>query len=101
MWFKADLRVHDHPGLHDLFSMPPSNVSSSDARPRARALFVMDPDVYKSVVDTRAAAEALASAVASLGVALGRLGVPLEVRCGRWADVVPEVVRESSATKVV
>ena len=101
MWFKADLRVHDHPGLHDLFSMPPSNVSSSDARPRTRALFVMDPDVYKSVVDTRAAAEALASAVASLGVALGRLGVPLEVRCGRWADVVPEVVRESSATKVV
>ncbi len=32
---------------------------------------------------------------------MGRLGVPLEVRCGRWAEVVPEVVRESSATRVV
>ena len=103
LWFKADLRVHDHPGLHSLFSESSSDTSSSNSssRPRVRALFVMDPDVYKSVVDTRDAAEALASAVASLGVALRRLGVPFEVRFGRWAEVVPEVVRESSATSVV
>ena len=101
VWFKADLRVHDHPGLHSITSPSSSDTPPSAIRSRARALFVMDPDVYASVVDTRAAAEALASAVASLGVALGRLGVPLEVRCGRWAEVVPEVVRESSATRVV
>lgn len=95
MWFKSDLRVTDHPGLHRLF-FPATSTETAKS-----ALFVMDPHVYKSVVDTREAAEALASAVASLEVALGRLGVRLEVRCGRWEEVVPEVVRALSATRVV
>ena len=91
VWFKRDLRLSDHPGLHRLLSGP-----SSESTPKPVALFVMDPHVYASVVDTREAADALASAVAELGSNLQSVGVRLEVRCGTWEDVVPAFVHESS-----
>jgi len=92
VWFKRDLRMSDHPGLHRLLLSGPS----SESTPKPVALFVMDPHVYASVVDTREAADALASAVAELGSNLQSVGVRLEVRCGTWEDVVPAFVRESS-----
>jgi len=91
VWFKRDLRTSDHPGLHRLLLGP-----SSDSTAKPEALFVMDPHVYASVVDTREAADALASAVAELGSNLRSVGVRLEVRSGAWEDVVPAFVRESS-----
>ena len=97
LWLKRDLRTTDHPGLHRLLRKP-EDVSSADSSSTSTstksALFVFDPHVYKSVVDSPEAAASLASALESLGERLRAIGVSLDVRRGQWEEVLPAYVRD-------
>ena len=56
VWFKHDLRIDDHPGLHEAL------ISKKDIIP----FFCFDPKRYEALVHSPASAAALARSVASL-----------------------------------
>jgi pimeloyl-ACP methyl ester carboxylesterase len=99
LWFKKDLRVTDHPGLYRLLSRERSREVEDRA---CEAVFVLDPDVYSSVITSRESADALAAAVESLKRELDvRYGLRLDVLCGKWGNVLPQYVGQGESNVVV
>ena len=77
VWFKRDLRIHDHAAL-----------VAAQSHHDALALFVMEPEWLKSPeCDARHVDFALAC-LAELRAALARRGMPLLVRVGSCVDVL-------------
>ena len=90
VWFRRDLRVHDHPALMD-----------AAARGPIAPLFVLDPAILTGRFASPNRTSFLLDAIDSLASALAERGARLSVRVGRPGDVVPAFAREVSASMVV
>ncbi|MDQ2797626.1 MAG: DNA photolyase family protein, partial [Actinomycetota bacterium] len=87
LWFRRDLRLRDHPALHEAAKDGP-----------VVALFVLDPALLKPAGVPRVAF--LYRTLRALGAELRTHGGALIVRCGDPVTVVPMVVREVGAGSV-
>jgi pimeloyl-ACP methyl ester carboxylesterase len=88
VWFKHDLRVDDHPGLHMAYGNSVENSAAMTV-----PVFVFDPRVYAGMIDCRAMARALVRAVMGLKSNLKERGLDLVVMCGSWEEVLPGIVQ--------
>ena len=89
VWFRRDLRVHDHPAL-----------VAAVARGPVAPLFVLDPALLTGRFASPNRTWFLLGAVEALGVAVAALGGRLTVRVGSPDEVVPMFVREVGAATV-
>ena len=78
VWFRRDLRVHDHPAL-----------SASASRGPVIPLFVLDPGLLRGRFASPNRTWFLLGAVDALAAELEARGVPLSVRVGPATEVVP------------
>jgi len=91
LWFKHDLRIDDHPGLHQAFT------SSNTIIP----FFCFDPKRYEQVVHSTSSAAALSRAVTSLRSSLRSLGSDLIISCGSWEEQISNLVSAVGAGAVI
>ena len=91
VWFKHDLRIDDHPGLHEAL------ISKKDIIP----FFCFDPKRYEALVHSPASAAALARSVASLRSSLRALGSDLVISTGPWDEELPKIVEKVGAKRVI
>jgi deoxyribodipyrimidine photo-lyase len=90
MWFRRDLRIHDHPALS----------GASDGPGRIVPLFVFDPRLLRGRFASPTRTWFMLESVRELRAALDRLGAPLVIRVGDPATVVPALAAETGATLV-
>ena len=92
VWFRDDLRLSDHPALH---------AAATTHRP-VICLYVLDETGRSPGVRPIGGAARwwLAQSLRSLQTSLGRSGVPLVLRKGSGARLVPEVAQQSGASDV-
>ena len=89
VWFRRDLRVHDHPAL----------TAAAAAGPVA-PLYVLDPRLLDGRFASPNRIWFLLGALDALAAALEALGAPLSVRVGHPTDVVPAFARAVGARAV-
>jgi len=89
LWFKHDLRLDDHPGLHQAMAM-------GDVIP----VFVFDPKRYSAVVDSKDMSDALVSAVHSLSDSLEEKGTSLVVCRGTWKEMLPKIFNSYGCSNI-
>lgn len=87
VWFRRDLRVHDHPAL----------VAAAAEADVVVPLFVLDDALLGGRWPAPNRLWFLRESVAELAAALADRGAPLRVARGRATDVVPAFVREVGA----
>ena len=90
VWFRRDLRLHDHPALT-------AAVARHD---RVVPLFVLDPRLLHGRFASPVRTWFLLESVQALATGLARLGAPLVVRTGDPAEVVATVAAEARAGDV-
>lgn len=90
VWFRNDLRIDDHPALR----------AAADSGAPVAALYVLD-DALDGRPLGGAARWWLHHTLISLRDSLGGLGVPLILRRGAAADVVPALAAEAGAATVL
>jgi deoxyribodipyrimidine photo-lyase len=90
VWFRRDLRLHDHPALHGA-------LAAADA---VIPLFVVDEPLLAGRWASANRAWFMRESVAVLAEELAARGAPLRVLRGRPADVVPAFAREAGARDV-
>lgn len=90
VWFRRDLRVHDHPALHE---------AAADGTPVV-PVFVVDPRLTNGPAASGPRATFLAASLADLDAALRERGSRLIVRHGDPAAVLPALAREVDAGAV-
>ena len=88
VWFRRDLRVHDHPAL----------AAAIRAGSPIAPLFVLDPTILHGRFASPNRVWFMLGAVRSLAEALEARGSRLTVRVGRPEDVVPAFASEVDAT---
>ena len=88
VWFRRDLRVHDHPALAEAAAGPVS------------PLFVLDPAILAGRFASPNRTWFLLGAIDALAVELARRGAPLAVAVGHPADIVPAHARSVGARSV-
>ncbi|MBC7674640.1 MAG: deoxyribodipyrimidine photo-lyase, partial [Rhodoferax sp.] len=90
VWYKRDLRVHDHPALRmaaDMGAVLP--------------LYIVEPD-YWALPDTSARQWAFtAECLADLQAALGAAGAPLVVRVGQAVEVLARLCKQAGITRII
>src|SRR6187402_482637 len=91
VWFRRDLRVHDHPAL----------AAAIRAGSPIAPLFVLDPTILHGRFASPNRVWFMLGAVRSLAEALEARGSRLTVRVGRPEDVVPAFASEVDATDVL
>jgi deoxyribodipyrimidine photo-lyase len=91
VWFRRDLRVHDHPALWEAATGARSVVP----------LFVVDPALFRAERTAPARRAFLAGSIAALDAALRERGSWLVVRTGAPRDVVPAIAAEVAAEAVL
>jgi deoxyribodipyrimidine photo-lyase len=89
VWFRRDLRVHDHPAL-----------TSAAARGPVAPLFVLDPTLLRGRFASPNRVWFLLGALEALHAALVERGAGLAVRVGRPVEVVPAFAIALGATAV-
>ncbi len=90
LWFKRDLRVHDHPALAVAAGMG-----------RVLPLYLIEPD-YWALPDTSARQWAFtAECLDDLRSELATLGAPLVVRSGDAVEVLARVCAQGKITRIV
>ena len=90
VWFRRDLRVHDHPALH----------AAAGAHDRVVPLYVLDRRLLGGRFASPARTAFLLGCLRDLDGALRERGAALVIREGRPEDVVPELAREVGARTV-
>lgn len=90
VWFRRDLRVHDHPALH----------AALTAADLVIPVFVVDEPLLAGRWASANRAWFMRESVAELATTLAGLGAPMRILRGRPADVLPTFAREASATHV-
>ncbi len=90
VWFRRDLRVHDHPPLA-------AALREHDA---VVPLFVLDPRLVQGRFRSANRTQYLLDCLAALDAELQARGGRLIVRVGRFEDVVPQVAEEAGAAAV-
>ncbi len=91
VWFRDDLRVADHPALH----------AAADSGRDVIAVYVYDEHGDGVRAPGAAARWWLHHSLAALGTELAALGVPLVLRRGLAAEVIPSLVAETGADAVL
>ncbi len=90
VWFKRDLRIHDHPAL--------ARAAGIGA---VLPLYIVEPE-YWALPDTSARQwEFTAEALTDLRVQLGAIGAPLVVRVGDAVDVLARICRQNGITRII
>ncbi len=90
VWFKRDLRIHDHPAL--------ARAAGIGA---VLPLYIVEPE-YWAMPDTSARQwEFTAEALTDLRVQLGAIGAPLVVRVGDAVDVLARMCRQNGITRII
>ncbi|MCX7616722.1 deoxyribodipyrimidine photo-lyase [Tepidiforma sp.] len=89
LWFRRDLRLHDHPAL----------AAAIEAGPVA-PLFVLDPALVRGRWASANRTAFLLASLRELDAALRARGARLHVRIGRPADEVPRFARDVGASAV-
>lgn len=90
LWFKRDLRIHDHPALTLAASLGP-----------VLPLYVVEPD-YWHLPDTSARQwEFTAESLASLRGDLAALGAPLIIRTGDAVEIIARLTRDHAISHVI
>ncbi len=90
LWFRRDLRLHDHPAL----------AAALTGAERVAPLFVLDPVLLAGRWRSPNRTSFMFASLSSLGDALEERGSPLHVRVGRPEDVVPRFAAEMGASDV-
>ena len=88
VWFRRDLRVHDHPGL----------TAAHRACDRVVPVFVLDPRLLQGRFPSRNRAWFLHGCLVELRAALRDRGADLIVRAGRPEEELPALAAEVGAT---
>ena len=91
VWFRRDLRIHDHPALVDA-------ITNAD---RVVPLFVLDPGLLEGRWPSPNRAAYLLGCLRSLDGQLRGIGGSLVVRTGDPTEVVPRLAAEVAADSVV
>lgn len=90
VWFKRDLRIHDHPAL--------ARAAGIGA---VLPLYIVEPE-YWALPDTSARQwEFTAEALTDLRVQLGAIGAPLVVRVGDAVDILARMCRQNGITRII
>ena len=84
MWFKRDLRVHDHAAL-----------VAAQSHPDALALFVIEPEWLQSPECDASHVDFALQCLSELRAALAPLGMPLLVRVGSAVPVLEQLHQET------
>jgi deoxyribodipyrimidine photo-lyase len=90
VWFRRDLRVHDHPAL----------TAALEAADQVIPVFVFDEPLLVGRVPSANRAWFMRESVAALSESLAERGGGLRIVSGRPADVVPAIARELGAREV-
>jgi deoxyribodipyrimidine photo-lyase len=90
VWFRRDLRVHDHPALH-------AAVRDFD---RVVPVFVLDPALTRGRFASPARLDFLLGCLRELDASLRERGAGLVVRTGRPEQELPRLAREAGAEVV-
>ncbi len=88
VWFKRDLRVHDHPALSAAAEVGP-----------VLPLYIVEPDLWAQPEHSRRQWAFIAEALAELRRDLASLGQPLIIRTGNAIDVL-ETLRQQGAASI-
>ncbi|MFL5642221.1 MAG: cryptochrome/photolyase family protein [Chloroflexota bacterium] len=91
VWFRRDLRVHDHPALAEAIR----------SGARIAPLFVLDPALLHGRFASPNRTWFLLGSLRALSDTLEMRGSRLSVRIGRASDVVPAFARDVGASEVV
>jgi deoxyribodipyrimidine photo-lyase len=91
VWFRDDLRISDNPAL----------TAAAESGDDVVACYVLDDETEGIRPLGGASRWWLHHSLAALDASLTELGIPLVLRRGAAGDVVPDLVRESSAGAVV
>ncbi|KAK9810106.1 hypothetical protein WJX72_004967 [[Myrmecia] bisecta] len=91
VWYKHDLRVDDHPGLH----------MALQAKRPIVPVFCFDAALYSQLLRTPAGLQALVAAVAALRQSLRDRGTDLIIRSGPLASILPSLVQACNASAVI
>ena len=90
IWFKRDLRIHDHPALAAAAEMG-----------RVLPVYIVEPDYWR-LPDTSARQwDFTAEALHDLRDALGSLGAPLIVRVGDTVELLDRLCRQHHIARIV
>ena len=87
VWFRQDLRLHDHAALH---------AALASGRP-VLPVFVLDETTPGRWAPGGASRWWLHGSLAALAEALDTLGAPLVLRRGPWHEAIPRLVEETGA----
>ncbi|NHB78203.1 FAD-binding domain-containing protein [Rhodobacter calidifons] len=90
VWFKRDLRLHDHPALSLAAGLGP-----------VLPLYVVEPELWAEPDASARQWEFLAESLADLRVALTGAGAPLVVRTGDAVEVLASLCRRHRITRIV
>lgn len=90
LWFRRDLRLHDHPALR----------AAMENGERVLPVFCLDERLLHGRHSSGARTQFLLEALADLGQELSKAGSRLIVRRGRPEDVLPELVRTTGAERI-
>src|SRR5579871_5197636 len=92
VWFRDDLRLSDHPALH---------AAAASSRPTICLYILDETSPHPGARPLGGAARWwLAQSLRALQKSLAGLGVPLVLRKGAAAKIIPRVARESGASDV-
>ncbi len=85
VWFKRDLRIHDHAPLRE-----------AALRGRVLPLYIVEPDYWKGADASGRHWEVVRESLLELREALHQLGLPLIIRKGDAINVLESLRREHS-----
>jgi deoxyribodipyrimidine photo-lyase len=90
VWFKRDLRVHDHPAL-----------TRAAGLGRVLPVYVVEPDLWAQPDASARQWEVVAEALADLREALAEVGAPLVVRVGDAVQVLAGLCKRHGIGRIV
>lgn len=90
LWFKRDLRIHDHPALALAASLGP-----------VLPLYVVEPDYWQLPDASARQWDFTAESLAALRHDIGHLGAPLVIRTGDAVETMARLVRDHTITRII
>lgn len=89
IWFKRDLRLHDHPAL-----------AAAAATGAVLPLYIVEPDLWRQTDASARQWDFIADSLADLRADLGSLGAPLVVRMGDAVQVLDRLCRQHHIARI-
>jgi deoxyribodipyrimidine photo-lyase len=90
VWFKRDLRLHDHPALCHAAGLGP-----------VLPVFLVEPEVWSQPDASARQWEFVAESLADLREGLAGLGLPLVIRVGEAVEVLERLCRQHRIGQIV